>query len=90
MRIDQFLKICCLVKHRTESKKACDLGAIKVNGEVAKASKEVHVGHIITVDTESRFLELEILAVPPKHVSKKEAKKLYRVIHDEHRKLFDF
>ncbi|MFQ6091278.1 MAG: RNA-binding S4 domain-containing protein [bacterium] len=90
MRLDQFLKVCCLVKHRTEAKKACDLGVVKVNGQVAKASKEVRTGHIITVDSESRFLELEILAIPPGNVSKKDARELYRIIKDEHRKLFDF
>ena len=90
MRVDQFLKVCCLVKHRTEAKKACDVGVVKVNGKVVKASKEVRLGDIITVDSESRFLEFEILDIPPKHVSKKEAKELYRVIHDEHRKLLDF
>lgn len=90
MRIDQYLKICCLVKHRTEAKKACDVGIVKVNGHAAKASKEVRIGDIITVDSEARFLELEILDIPPRQVSKKEARELYRTLHDEHRKLFDF
>ena len=90
MRIDQFLKVSCLVKHRTEAKKACDLGVVKLNGQVVKASKEVRTGDIITVDSESRFLELEILDIPPKQASKKESKALYRIIHDEHKKLLDF
>ena len=90
MRVDQFLKVACLVKHRTEAKKACALGVVSVNGQVTKASKDIRVGDIITVDSESRFLELEILDIPIKHVSKKEARELYRIVHDEHRKLFDF
>ena len=90
MRVDQFLKVSCLVKHRTEAKKACDLSVVKVNGQVAKASREIRVGDIITVNSESRFLELEILDVPPKQVSKKDAKALYRIRHDEHKRLLDF
>lgn len=90
MRVDQFLKVSCLVRHRTEAKKACELGVVKVNRQLVKASKDVRTGDIITVDSESRFLELEILDIPPKQVSKKKAKELYRIIHDEHRKLLDF
>ena len=90
MRVDQFLKVCCLVKHRTEAKKACDIGVVRVNGKAVKASKEVRVGDIITVDSESRFLEFKILDIPPKQASKKEARELYRIIHDKHRKLLDF
>lgn len=90
MRLDQYLKVCCLVKHRTEAKKACDAGVVRVNGRAAKASKEVRSGDIITVDSEVRFLELEILEIPCKQVSKKEARDLYRTIHDEHKKLLDF
>ncbi|UCE17829.1 MAG: RNA-binding S4 domain-containing protein [Gemmatimonadota bacterium] len=90
MRVDQFLKTSCLVKHRTEAKKACDLGVVTVNGRPVKASKDVRPGDIISVNSDSRFLEMEILDIPPKQVSKKEAKKLYRIIHDEHKKLLDF
>ena len=90
MRIDQYLKVCCLVKHRSEAKKACDAGVVKINGRIAKASKEIRIGDIITVDSEARFLEMEILDIPPKQVSKKEAGELYRTIHDEHRRLLDF
>lgn len=90
MRLDQYLKVCCVVKHRTESKKACDLGLVKVNGQAAKAGKEIRIGDIITVDSESRCIELEILRVPPRQVSRTEATNLYRLIRDEHKELLDF
>ena len=90
MRLDQYVKVCCLVKHRTEAKKACDAGFIRVNGRLAKASKEIQAGDIVTVDSQVRFLELEILDVPPQQVSKAKAKELYRIIRDEHKKLLDF
>ncbi len=90
MRLDQYLKTCCLVKHRSEAKKACDLGLVKVNDHAAKASKEVRSGDIITIDSETRSVKLEILLVPPGQVSRKEAVELCRVIHDEHKKLLDF
>lgn len=90
MRLDQFLKACCVVKHRTEAKRACEKGVVTVNGRVAKASREMRCGDTITVDSESRLLELQVLGIPPKNVSKKEARDFYHVIRDEDRRLFDF
>ena len=90
MRVDKYIKACCLVKHRSEAKKACDLGVVKINGQSVKASREVRPGDVLTVDSESRLLELEILEVPSSQVSKKQAKDLYRTIHDEHKRLMDF
>lgn len=90
VRLDQYLKVCCLVKHRSEAKKACDLGLVKVNGHVAKAGREVRTGDIIIVDSPTRFVELEILGVPDKQVARREAAELYRILSDEHKKLLDF
>lgn len=49
MRIDKFLKITRIIKRRTVASDACDGGRIEINSKVAKPSKEVKIGDIVTV-----------------------------------------
>ena len=44
MRIDKFLKVSRILKRRSVAKDAGDGGRIKINGNLAKPSKEVKVG----------------------------------------------
>ena len=53
---------------------------------VAKPSKEVKVGQIITINFTNRTLEVEIFEIPFKSVKKEEAKNFYRVIREEKRR----
>lgn len=53
---------------------------------VAKPSKEVKVGQIITINFTNRTLEVEILEIPFKSVKKEEAKNFYRLIKEEAKK----
>lgn len=83
MRIDLFLKKCCLVKHRSLAKRACENGIVLVDGKRAKPSSTVSVGQIITVDFTDRYLEVEVISIPRGNVSRAEATQLYQVIKDE-------
>lgn len=49
MRLDKFLKASRLVKRRTVAKELCDAGRMDVNGRVAKAGTEMHVGDELTI-----------------------------------------
>jgi len=83
VRIDLALKRLLLVKSRTEAKEACDVGAVHLNGNPAKASQEVHVGDRIRVDYAQRTLEVELVGDIGKNVSRADARTLYRVLRDE-------
>jgi len=68
------------------SKRACDLGFVKLDGKAAKASREVAVGQKIVLDLPIRYLEAEIAALPgTRNVSKKAGKELIRILIQEER-----
>ena len=83
MRLDVFLNACCVVKHRSEAKRACDNGIVTVDDQLAKASRAMQVGQRVTIAFVDRLLEFEVLALPPKNVSRKDVGTYYRVIRDE-------
>ena len=58
MRLDKYLKISRLIKRRTLAKEASEGDRVLVNGLVAKPSKEVKVGDVITVREKSQNLEV--------------------------------
>lgn len=81
MRLDEFIKVSRLLRTRSLAKRACDLGFVKVDGKVAKASKEVAPGQRLVLDLPIRYLEAEVLALPSvRNVSKQAGKELVRVI----------
>ena len=90
MRVDLFLKKCCIVKHRSFAKLACDKGRVSVDGVRAKPSKEVRVGSSVTMNLADRRLEIEVLALPKGNVSKARAQEYYRVLREEVKKVEGF
>jgi ribosomal 50S subunit-recycling heat shock protein len=86
MRLDIFLSDTRLIKRRTQAKKACENKIVLVDGVVAKPSKEVKIGQIITINFTNRTLEVEILEIPSRSVKKEEAKNFYKIIREEKRK----
>jgi len=78
MRIDKWLKTARILKRRTDAATACSLGRVKLNGQVVKAGRIVKVGDQITVKIGSRFRELEILDIPTRGLSAKDAKLIYK------------
>lgn len=86
MRIDEFLKVARLLGSRSLSKRACDLGFVKLDGKAVKASKEVSPGQRIVLDLPIRYLEAEVLALPGgRNVSKKAGRELVRILVREER-----
>ncbi|HEU0051529.1 MAG TPA: S4 domain-containing protein [Longimicrobium sp.] len=83
LRIDVALHRLCLTKSRNEAKTACEAGAVLLDGRLARASDGVATGRRVTVRYPARTLEVELLALPGKSTSKKEARELYRVLRDE-------
>ena len=49
MRLDKFLKVSRIIKRRTVANEACDAGRVLINDKPAKASTNVRVGDILTI-----------------------------------------
>ncbi len=83
LRVDVLLDRLCLTRSRSEAKAACDAGAVTINGLPAKPSQSVLPGQRIALRFPQRLLEIELLQLPGKSVSKKAARDLYQVVRDE-------
>ncbi|MBQ9108326.1 MAG: RNA-binding S4 domain-containing protein [Clostridia bacterium] len=79
MRIDKFLKVSRVIKRRSVAADACDGGRIEINGKVAKPSKDVKIGDVVTVSFGNNTLRFEVLDVNEKQ-TKQSAETMYRVI----------
>ena len=83
LRVDVLLHRLCLTKSRSEAKAACEAGAVMVDGKRARPSDPVLAGKRIAVKYPLRLLEVELLELPGKSVSKKASRDLYRIRKDE-------
>ena len=63
MRLDKFLKVSRLIKRRTVANEACDAGRVLINDKPAKASTNVKVGDILTIQFGNKDVKVEILDV---------------------------
>ena len=90
VRLDVFLKRCCLTKHRSEAKRACDNGIVSVDGLPAKASRSVQTGQRVSISFLDRYLEVEVVDLPLRNVSKSDARTYYEIVRDESREITDF
>ena len=79
MRLDKYLKVSRLIKRRTVANEACDAGRILVNGKVARASYDVKIGDVLTVQLGTRELRAEVLDVQ-ETVAKNDAALLYKML----------
>ncbi|MDE6363197.1 MAG: RNA-binding S4 domain-containing protein [Lachnospiraceae bacterium] len=79
MRLDKFLKVSRIIKRRTVANEACDAGRVLINDKPAKASANVKVGDILTIQFGSKETKVEILDVQ-ETVKKDDAKELFRYI----------
>jgi len=78
VRIDAWLWASRFFKTRTLAKKACDLGRILSNGQVAKAAREVRVGDMLRITNDGGDFEIEVLGLSDVRGPASEAQKLYR------------
>jgi len=83
MRADVLLNKLCLAKTRSAVKKGFDSGAIKINGKIAKASKDIAIGDVVEISFRTKLLEVKINQLPSGNVSKKQAQEYYDVLREE-------
>ena len=79
MRLDKYLKVSRLIKRRTVANEACDAGRVMINDKPAKASANVKVGDIITIQFGNKDVKVEVLDVQ-ETVRKDDVKELYRIL----------
>ena len=71
MRIDKYLWCIRYQKTRSIATLTCRKGAVKVNGEVAKPSRDVYPGDRITLRKDQINYEIEVLDIPESRVGAK-------------------
>ena len=76
-RLDLWLKLCCVFKHRTDAADACRGGLVKLNGSRAKPSAAVKPGDVIEISGD-RQRKLIVEAIPRASVAKEIARTMYR------------
>lgn len=64
MRIDKFLNSVNITKRRSVSQDMIASGVVLINGVVAKASKNVEVGSIITINYLESSKKYKVLKIP--------------------------
>ena len=79
MRLDKYLKVSRIIKRRTVANEACDAGKILVGDKVARASYDVKIGDIITINMGQKPLKVRVLGVS-EHATKDTACENYEVI----------
>jgi len=94
-RLDKWLKVACIFKTRSQATRACDERRIRVNGQVAKASRLIKAGDELSVKLKGgKFLNLTIKDVSHKNISKKDARLLYDMheleLSEETKELIEF
>lgn len=84
LRVDLVLDRLCITRSRSEAKAACDAGAVLVDGQPARASREVGVGQTIEIRFPRRTLEVRLEGLPPRSTSRQAARTMYDILRDEH------
>ena len=83
MRLDKFLKVSRLIKRRTVANDVCDSARVFVNNNPAKASKQLKVGDIITIEYKNFEKSYKVLIIPSGNISIQQAQSLYCEYDDE-------
>ena len=81
MRLDKFLKVSRLIKRRTLAKEVASANRILVNGALAKPSKELKIGDIITIEFGTKTVEVKVIDLNPT-TKKSEATEMYEFVSE--------
>ena len=76
-RIDLWLKLVCLFKHRADATEACKGGHVKVNGTRVKPAASVKEGDLVELFAGERYRRVVVQGLPEGNVSKEVARTMY-------------
>lgn len=84
MRLDLFLVAGRLIKRRSLAQEFCEKSLVRVNGVLAKSSKEVKAGDEVEIRRRTQLTTIRILRLPAtKQVSKTDAPDLFETLSIE-------
>ena len=84
-RLDQYLKNTGLFKQRSEAKRACQEGRVRIDGVLAKAGRDVHVGEVLTIETPTVHVEARVMDIPRRPVAKARRADFFQIIEERSR-----
>src|SRR2546428_10779831 len=76
-RVDAWLKLVCLFKHRTQATDACRGGHVKINGQRVKPAAPVRQGDIVEFLLDDVFRRVVVQGLPEKPIAKPLARAMY-------------
>jgi ribosomal 50S subunit-recycling heat shock protein len=80
MRLDVFLKWSRVILRRTLAKETCDAGRVTVNGQEARAGREIRIGDTISVRLPRRLLTFRVRSIPSHAPGKEGARELVELL----------
>jgi ribosomal 50S subunit-recycling heat shock protein len=84
MRLDLFLKASRLIIRRSLAQELCSAGNVKINGIMARSSRDVKVNDKIELKRRNKLTTFRVTEVPEKkQVSRDQAANLYEIISEE-------
>src|SRR2546430_13205352 len=78
LRIDKWLWAARFFKTRSLATKACELGRVQSNNQTVKPAREVRVGDLLQIRTESGDFQVEVLLLSEVRSPASVAQTLYR------------
>jgi ribosomal 50S subunit-recycling heat shock protein len=82
MRLDLFLKWSRLILRRSLAKDTCDAGRVRVNGNPARAGRELKTGDVVELELPRRQIRFRVLAIPAHSPSKESAREMVEILED--------
>ena len=82
MRLDKYLKVSRLIKRRSVAKTASLSERILVNGKLAKPSKEVKEGDILSITFGNKVLDVKVISLTTS-TKKEDASLMYELIEEK-------
>jgi ribosome-associated heat shock protein Hsp15 len=76
-RIDAWLKLVCLFKHRSDATEACKGGHVKINGQSVKPAAPVREGDTVEFTVGSHYRKVVVKGLPTMNISKDVARTMY-------------
>lgn len=82
MRLDKFLKVSRLIKRRTLAKEVSESERVLVNGKIAKPSKDLKIGDIITIEFGMKMVSIKVISLDIS-IKKTDASNMYELIEEK-------
>jgi ribosome-associated heat shock protein Hsp15 len=76
-RLDVWLKLVCLFKHRTDATEACRGGHVKLNGQRVKPSAAIKEGDVVEFFQGERPRRVIVAGLPAASIAKEVARTMY-------------